>query len=83
MQLHGVLENMPTRGVTGYRYTGEEPSWVHHPDHYSAIHFHDDDLYDAKWDVDFTLKVPEEMKSGLYAIRLRVSDQDEHLPFAL
>ncbi|MCE5316655.1 MAG: GldG family protein [Parachlamydia sp.] len=83
LQLHGVLENLPTRGVTGYRYTGQETSWVTHPMHYSAIHFHDDDVYDAQWEVDFSLAVPEELKSGLYAMRLRISDQDEYLPFVV
>jgi N,N-dimethylformamidase len=53
LQLHGRLENLPTRGVTGYRYTGEETSWESQPDSYSAIYFHDDDLYDAKWQESF------------------------------
>lgn len=74
---------MPTRGVTGYRYNNDGISWQHHPDQYSAIYFHDDDVYDAKWDADFIFQVPETLKSGLYAVRLNISDQDEYIPFII
>lgn len=83
LQLHGYLENMPTRGVTGYRYEGEAVSWQYQPEQFSAIYFHDDDVYDAKWDVDFAFHVPQTLKSGLYAIRLKISDQDEYIPFVV
>ena len=41
------------------------------PEEYGAIHFHDDDLGDANWDVDFEFTVPEGMRSGVYAARVR------------
>ena len=83
LKLNGMLENLPTRGVTGYKFTGNELSWVDCPAHYSAIHFHDDDLYDAKWQSDFSLRVPDNLSSGLYAVRLKVKDFDEYLPFVV
>ena len=52
--LHGDLVNLPTRGVKGSRWTGREMCWRHAPAHYAAIHFHDDDLYDAAGQTDFT-----------------------------
>lgn len=83
LKLHGYLENLPTRGVTSHQYTGEETSWVHKPEHYAAIHFHDDDLYDAKWEKEFSLKITDNYKSGIYAIKLSISDQDEYIPFVI
>ena len=47
------------------------------PEEYGAIHFHDDDIDDARWDVDFTLKIPDNLKSGVYAARLRVDGREE------
>ena len=39
-QLHGRLINLPTRGVAGRKWTGEEHNWTNRPDHYGAVHFH-------------------------------------------
>ena len=41
------------------------------PGEYGAIHFHEDDLDDSSWDVDFELRVPADLKSGVYAARLQ------------
>ena len=46
-ELHGRTVNKPTRGMTGWNWNGSETAWIHAPDQYGAIHFHDDDLYDA------------------------------------
>ena len=70
-QLHGETINLPTRGMTGYNWSGKEMSWCHAPAEYGAIHFHDDDLYDAGWDTDFDFSVPESLKSGIYAAHVR------------
>ena len=67
---HGETVNLPTRAVTGQAWTGEFTSWREKPPHYGAIHFHDDDLYDAGWQTDFALKLPDDLKSGIYAVRL-------------
>ncbi len=70
--LHGHCINLPCRGMTGYNWTSDEMVYHHAPDEYGAIHFHDDDIDDARWDVSFTLTVPEGTKSGVYAARLRI-----------
>ena len=83
-QLHGETVNLPTRGMTGWNWRGTEMGWPNAPQEYGAIHFHDDDLYDAGWDTDLTYAIPEQTRSGLYAARLRGGahgDQEEYIPF--
>lgn len=82
-RLDGVIVNLPARAMTGHNWTGEEMCWRHAPEQYGAIHFHDDDLYDAGWDVDFTFTVPGDLRSGLYAARLRSGDEEAYVPFAV
>jgi N,N-dimethylformamidase len=85
---HGFIINMPNRGMTGHNWTADEMVFHHKPVEYGAIHFHDDDIDDARWDVDFTLKVPENLKSGVYGARLRVDGREEsefedYIPFCI
>jgi N,N-dimethylformamidase beta subunit-like protein len=79
--LHGELVNLPARAMMGSTWTGEEMCWRHAPEHYAAIHFHDDDLYDCGWATDFTYTVPDGLRSGVYAVRLRVGDVEDMIPF--
>ncbi|MBM4409041.1 MAG: LamG domain-containing protein, partial [Chloroflexi bacterium] len=67
---HGRLVNLPTRAVTDHTWTGREHDWRLAPETYAAIHFHDDDLEDAGWAPDFTLDLPSDLPSGIYAARL-------------
>ena len=80
-RLHGEIVNLPTRGMRGHNWTGREHSWRHAPEEYGAIHFHDDDLYDAGWQTDFSLTIPESMASGVYCARLRGAGDEERIPF--
>jgi N,N-dimethylformamidase len=80
-RLHGRTVNVPTRAVTGYNWRAEEQNFIHAPDQYGAIHFHDDDLDDVRWGVDFTLTVPDDLPSALYAARLRADDDTDYVPF--
>jgi len=79
--LHGNVVNMPARAMTGSGWTGEEMSWKHAPEQYGAIHFHDDDIYDFGWETDFTFTIPEGMRSGLYAARIRCGGHEDLMPF--
>lgn len=79
--LHGFTINHPTRGVTGYNWRAKEQNFIHAPNEYGAIHFHDDDLDDARWDIDFSLTVPDDLPSGLYAARLEAEGDVDHVPF--
>jgi N,N-dimethylformamidase len=80
-RLHGRTVNVPARAVTGYNWQAREQNFVHAPEQYGAIHFHDDDLDDARWQVSFTLTVPEDLPSGVYAARLRADDDTDWVPF--
>ena len=76
-----LLKNAPTRGVTGRKWDATEFSWKHKPDHYAAIHFHDDDVYDFDWDCDFELEVPDDMPSGVYVMRINAEGNEDTIPF--
>lgn len=79
--LHGRTVNMPARGMTGHNWTGREINYNRVPEQYGAIHFHDDDLDDAQWEVDFELSVPDRLRSGVYAARLTAGEHEDYIPF--
>jgi len=79
---HAQLVNCPTRAMTGHNWTGQNFDWKHAPEEYGAIHFHDDDVDDARWDVDFEWQVPADFKSDSYAMKLTTPEGDEdYIPF--
>ena len=80
-RLHGRTVHMPARGVTGHNWRGDETDFLEAPGEYGAIHFHDDDLDDAGWEVDFEFQVPTDLESGVYAARLRAGKGEDHVPF--
>lgn len=79
--LHGQTVNTPTRGVTGHNWSGNELRFAQARAEYGAIYFHDDDLDDARWNVDFSLTVPDSMTSGVYGARIRAGNREDHIPF--
>ncbi|WP_339672415.1 N,N-dimethylformamidase beta subunit family domain-containing protein [Dasania marina] len=79
--LHGELINMPARGVKGHNWDGSCLNWSHCPAYYGAIHFHDDDLIDAKWQPCFSLDLPKTIKSGVYAVKLTAQDDESYITF--
>ncbi|HKV21502.1 MAG TPA: N,N-dimethylformamidase beta subunit family domain-containing protein [Mycobacterium sp.] len=81
--LHGVAVNAPTRGVTGMTWRGVADDFRSEPSEYGAIHFHEDDLEDARWPAAAEWSVPPETASGVYALRLRADGYEEHIPFVV
>lgn len=79
--LHGTLVNLPARAMTGSAWNGSEMCWRHAPDHYGAIHFHDDDIYDFGWETDFSFTIPDDMPSGIYAARIESGEHYDAIPF--
>ncbi|MGI9287754.1 MAG: N,N-dimethylformamidase beta subunit family domain-containing protein, partial [Pseudomonadales bacterium] len=79
--LHGVAVNLPMRAIRGVHWDGSEYVWRHAPQHYSAIHFHSDDIYDVEWQTDFCFKVPDNLPSGVYAARLKHGDFTDYATF--
>ena len=78
---YGELRQTPTRGVRGQSWDGSEQRWVDNPGHYSAVHFHEDDLTDAEWKDTLVWHVPEELPSGQYALKLVQDDSEDYVVF--
>ena len=79
--LHGRTVNMPSRACKGFNWSGAEQNWRHAPQEYGAIHFHDDDLYDAGWQTSFQYTLPDDLPSGVYAVRLKTDDDESYVTF--
>jgi N,N-dimethylformamidase len=79
--LHGTCVNFPARGMTGWNWEGIEERFVHAPGQYGAIHFHDDDLEDCRWDTDIDWTVPDDLRGGVYALRLQLGEAEDWVPF--
>lgn len=77
---NGRTVNLPTRAMTGWNWNGSEMNWKRKPEHYGAIHFHDDDLYDCGWAADFSLRLPKDLKSGIYCLHLVQDELEEFAP---
>jgi N,N-dimethylformamidase beta subunit-like protein len=74
---HGKTHNRPARLMVGPFWKGEMgPSERH-----DAIHFHEDDTTDVGWPESVALTVPDHWPSGVYALRLRAAEDEDHLPF--
>jgi len=80
-RLDGYLVNLPTRAVTGYHWDGSAHDWTRKPEHYGAVHFHDDDLVDAGWETSVSLTLPDDFESGVYGARCRSGDNECYIPF--
>ncbi|WP_445394709.1 N,N-dimethylformamidase beta subunit family domain-containing protein [Streptomyces sp. LE64] len=78
---HGTLHQAPQRGVTGSRWDGRHTDFRTAPDHYAAVHFHEDDLEDSGWLPSLTWTVPTGTPPGAYALRLRAGDEVDYVPF--
>jgi N,N-dimethylformamidase len=82
--LDGRAVNRPARAVTGRNWSGDEVDFRLRPQEYGAIHFHADDLEDARWEPSFELTVPADAPSGVYAARLAFHGGSvEHVPFVV
>lgn len=80
-RLHGRVVNTPARAVIGHNYANTQLDYKLAPHEYGAIHFHQDDLEDAAWEVGFEWVIPDQFKSGIYAARLRSSKLEDYIPF--
>jgi N,N-dimethylformamidase len=74
---HGKTHNRPARLMVGPFWNGETgPSERH-----DAIHFHEDDTADVGWPESVALTIPDDWQSGVYALRIRSLEDEDHLPF--
>lgn len=80
-KLHGRGVNRPKRAVTGYNWRGKDDCFRLDPKQYGGVHFHDDAMTDCRWPVLAQWTVPADLKSGVYALRLRKGAAEEHIVF--
>jgi len=76
----GTLVGAPARAMKGASWDGSAMSWHHAPEQYAAIHFHDDDIADCGWETDFSFTIPDDLKNGVYAIKLTSGDHWDMMP---
>lgn len=76
----GTVHHLPTRGVPGPFWTGAGRDFRAAPAEFDAVHVHDDDVADAGWDTDLTWTVPDDLASGVYALKLTAGDDVDRIP---
>lgn len=79
--LHGQCVNQPDRGMTGWNWDGREEHFIHCPEQYGALWFHEDSLDDCRWTPSIELQIPRNLPSGAYALRLEQGDKVDRVPF--
>jgi N,N-dimethylformamidase len=77
------LVNGPTAAVTGRMWDDDSTDFRGAHDQYAAVHFHEDDVEDARWSPVAELVVPRDLRSGIYAFRLTAAGLTDHVPFIL
>ncbi len=81
----GTAVNYPMRGLTGHNWDATAFTREEAPEQYGAIHFHDDDFDDTRWEADFSFRVPEDARTGYYAVHLQAADEaggeEDNIPF--
>ncbi|MGE3601297.1 MAG: N,N-dimethylformamidase beta subunit family domain-containing protein, partial [Dehalococcoidia bacterium] len=74
--------NRPMRATSSHTWNPTIERFTDAPAAYNAIWFHEDDLADACWAPSFTLRVPESLPSGVYAVKIEGEDgARDYLPF--
>ena len=79
--LHGRAVNLPMRAATGWNWAGHDDRYWSAPEQYGAIHFHDDDVGDAGWQTDVSLKVDASLPSAVYGLRVTHGSSTDVIPF--
>jgi len=80
-RLHGRCVNYPTRALLGHAWDRETYDFRENPDAYCAIEFHDDDIEDCGWEPTIDLTVPDDLRSGIYALCLRAAGAEDHIQY--
>lgn len=75
------LVNAPVRAVRCSLWDASEMCWRHKSEHYAAIHFNEDAIYDFGWDTSFSFELPQFMPSGIYVMRISSDEHDDAMPF--
>ncbi len=66
--------NHPVRAMTGWNWSGKNDCFRLAPQEFGGIEFHPESVTDCNWEVTNSMGIPRDLKSGVYAIRLRIGD---------
>lgn len=81
---HARCINSPVRATKGHLWDGSVQDYRQNPAHYGAVHFHEDDLTDARWKPSLAWQLPQDLPSGQYALKLQKCDASgelDYIPF--
>jgi N,N-dimethylformamidase len=67
--------------MTGWNWDGEEEHFIHRPEQYGALWFHEDSLDDSRWTRSLSLRIPTDLPSGAYALKVTQGDSIDRIPF--
>jgi N,N-dimethylformamidase len=73
-RLHAKGYNRPVRAQTGWNWGGFSDCFRLAPQEYGGIEFHSDALIDCNWKQTKSVRLPETLRSGAYAMRVRAGD---------
>jgi N,N-dimethylformamidase len=70
--LHATGVNHPVRAMTGWNWNGKDDCFRLAPEQYGGIEFHPESVTDCRWEATNAMEIPTDLRSGVYALRLRV-----------
>jgi N,N-dimethylformamidase len=70
--LNAKGHNHPVRGMTGWNWNGKDDCFRLDPSQFGGIEFHPDAVTDCRWETTNRMTTPTDLKSGIYAVRLRI-----------
>ena len=77
--------NRPVRCQTGWNWNGRNDCFRLAPEEFGGIEFHADALTECGWDPTLSLTIPDDLRSGVYAVKLTAGDgtglAEEFAPF--
>jgi N,N-dimethylformamidase len=77
--------NRPVRCQTGWNWNGRNDCFRLAPEEFGGIEFHADALTECGWQPTLSLTIPDDLRSGVYAVKLTAGDgaglAEEFVPF--
>ncbi len=80
-RLDGTFVNYPMRGLTGHSWDATVFRRAESPEQYGGVHFHADDFDDSRWEIDFEVEIPADLRTGYYAAHLTGAGEHDYVPF--
>ncbi len=77
---NGSLFGGAERAVTSHAWSGLVDDFQVTPEQYAAIQFHEDEMLDCNWSYSLEFQLPEDLPSGLYAVRLSADSYEDLFP---